>query len=84
MAYFNKVNSLNDDIRKSGEKVDEAEEKVKDILMDLPGQLDKTIPLATESLDANRDISLARTQGQFARNYSYFVTIFLKQREDRK
>lgn len=42
---------------------DDAMNKVKDILDDVPKQLEKTIPLATDALNTNRDISQAIVQG---------------------
>ena len=45
-------------------KAMEAKEQVKDILVDLPNQLEKTVPLANDALNTNRDIKEANVQGK--------------------
>ncbi|XP_052778102.1 laminin subunit alpha-like [Mya arenaria] len=57
-----KANDVSANGEAAGQRAEDAKVKVKDILKDLPKQLEKTVPLTNDALNTKRDIVQARAQ----------------------
>lgn len=52
--------------QKAEMKAADSKDRIKDILTDLPKQVEKTVPLTNDALNTNRDIKEANVQGRYS------------------
>jgi len=63
-AVGNKATAVLESGRQANQRAENVRLSVSGILEDLPKQLEKTVPLTTDSLNTKRDIVQARAQGR--------------------